>query len=416
MRTYYHLLQTHGHLLQTHGHLPQLQDHLPQPHNHFSQSHNPFPHFLKRGKCTVLGGLFCCGLLLGGLTGCEYLPHEANVTLSPAAIQTVVEQSRPANTAIMQAFEQHDLVAIGDYHWNDAFIDYAMTLIQSPAFSEQVQHIVVEFGNGQYQSLINDYVAGKAVSDAQVQEALRGSLYFMAWAPDVYGRFFAAVRVRNAQLPPEQQLHVHLAEAPFDWLTLRDKQVWQQAAQSKSDHFYQVAEERLQQQQKALLIFGAFHLISAPDDFVQREAESSWPLATRLQTHYPGSLYTLWPLTEPAVVSAYQALPAPSLIPVKTTPIQSERMIDILPKARFKLAEMGEREAKVGDLFDAFLYLGESERSTLFPRSVMDDTAWMAEMQRRADLIGGKMQKRFNEIRRNSEAHYRTRNEKISAR
>lgn len=348
--------------------------------------------------------LLAVGLV--GMAGCEYLPHFAEVDLPEQKIEQVVAHAKPADTAILDAFKQHNFVGIGDYHWNDAFLRYATELVSSEAFSDQVTHIVVEFGNAKYQSVLDEYLAGGDVSEAQLNQVLRGSIYFMAWMPDAYINFFKTIRVRNEALPEGKKIQVHLAEASFDWQGVQDEKVWKQAAKNKTDHFYQTAVERMAKKEKALLIFGAFHLVNAPKDYVAKTQDSAWPLATRLEQAYPDSTYLIWPMTEPEVVETFHSVQAPALLEVAQSPIAELRFIDLLPKARYKLAAMDKMDAQVGELFDAFLYLGDNQRTTVFPRDVMADRDWVNEMQRRVDLIGGKMQDRFNEIRSQSDEKY----------
>ncbi len=345
--------------------------------------------------------LLAAGVL--SVFGCEYLPHNAKVELSEQEVAHVVEQAKFADDAIMQAFAKHNFVAIGDYHWNDAFVRYATELVVKPEFSQQVNHVVVEFGNAKYQSVLDDYLSGGEVSEDQLNEVLRGALYFMAWMPDVYRDFFKAIKQRNQELPEGEKIRVHLAEASFDWDTVQDVKVWKQAASTKTDHFYQITSERIKNNEKALLIFGAFHLVNAPQEYVEKSTASDWPLATRLAQSFPGSIYSIWPMTDPEVVNTFSKVEAPAILDVRQDPLQELRLIDFLPKARYKLAEMDKMGAPVGELFDAFLYLGGNQRTVTFPRDVISDRAWVEEMQRRVDLIGGKMQTRFNELRELSE-------------
>ena len=235
---------------------------------------------------------------------------------------------------------------------------------------------------------------------------VRDSIYFMAWTPEVYLSFFKAVREQNKTLPLEQQIIVHLAEAPFDWTTVKSEKTWKKAAKSKTDYFYKVTEEILNKGDKALLIFGAFHLVQAPAQYVTENSEAMWPLATRLEKHFPEQVYLVWPMTEAVVLDRFSSASSPSILPVSTTPLASTRFIDLLPKSRFKLADMGEMNAKTGDLFDAFLYVSENKRSEVFPKAMMEDKAWLDEMDRRLEIIGGKMQEKFVSIKEQSEAHY----------
>lgn len=337
--------------------------------------------------------------------GCVYLPHSAQVDLQPQQVGLVVLAAQPAEKRIMQAFDEHNFVALGDYHWNEAFIRYAITLISTPEFSEKVQHIVVEFGNAKYQSVLNDYLAGKDVEEEKLHEVLRGSIYFLAWMPAVYMDFFKAVRVRNAELADNKKIIVHLAEAPFDW-PLSNTKKWKYAAENKTDYFYKIAAQRFNNNEKALLIFGAFHLVTAPQKYINVAQANVLPLATRLELRYPGSTYLIWPMTEPEVVKTFADIIPPALVDVRSEPMKGLRFIDLLPKARFKLNEMGDMHAQVGDFFDAFLYVGDNQRSSIFPRAVMSDRVWVAEMQRRVDMIGGKLQGKFNDIRKRSDEKY----------
>ncbi|CAE6892515.1 hypothetical protein [Vibrio sp. B1FLJ16] len=348
--------------------------------------------------------LLSAGLL--GLAACEYLPHSAKVELSKQEVAQVVEQAKFADDAIMQAFEKHNFVAIGDYHWNDAFVRYATELVVKPEFSQQVNHVVVEFGNAKFQTVLDDYLSGDEVSEDQLNSVLRGALYFMAWMPDVYRDFFKAIKQRNEDLPEGEKIRVHLAEAPFDWDTVQDVKVWKQAASHKTDYFYQIAAERIKNNERALMIFGAFHLINAPKEYVAKSTQSDWPLATRLEQAFPGSVYSIWPMTDPEAVKTFGAAKTPAILDVRKGPIQELRLIDFLPKARYKLSEMDKMDAQVGELFDAFLYLGENQRTMTLPRDVIADRAWVEEMQRRVDIIGGKMQTRFNELRELSEKQH----------
>ncbi len=94
------------------------------------------------------------------LSGCEYLPHSAKVDLNDEQLKKLSHQAKHADEAILAAFDKHDLVAVGDYHWNDDFLLYLTSLIKSDRFNDKVQHIIVEFGNAKYQSTLNRYLAG----------------------------------------------------------------------------------------------------------------------------------------------------------------------------------------------------------------------------------------------------------------
>jgi uncharacterized iron-regulated protein len=120
------------------------------------------------------------------LNGCEYLPHSAKVDLNDEQLKQISHQ---ADRAIITAFDKYDLVAVGDYHWNDDFLLYLTSLIKSDSFNDKVQHFIVEFGNAKYQTTLNKYLAGKDISLSELELFWRDSLYFTVWMPEVYRDF-----------------------------------------------------------------------------------------------------------------------------------------------------------------------------------------------------------------------------------
>lgn len=334
------------------------------------------------------------------------MPHSTNVDLDDKQLTAVQSTAQDAYQEIWRIYETHQAVAIGDYHWNDISISYAINLVQYPEFANTVQDIVVEFGNALYQKDVDDYISGRSDDIESIDKALRGSLYFTAWMPEVYRNFFKTVRDVNSKLPGDRQIKVHLAEAKFDWRTQKDAEQWQHAASTKGERFYEVTSALLDENKNVLMIFGAFHLINVPENYRTSQPQSKLPLATRLKQHYPDSLYTLWPVTEPVFVDSLNAVPTPSILPIKGSPLAGLEFRDLLPKARFKLAEMGNARAKTEGLFDAFLYTGANQRVTIFPEYVVKDDLWVEEMTHRLDLIGGKMKDKFSDILSESRNHY----------
>lgn len=339
------------------------------------------------------------------ITGCEYLPHSSKVDLNNEQLTKLTGQAKQADKAILNAFDKHDLVAIGDYHWNEAFLLYVTNLIKSESFAEKVQHIIVEFGNAKHQSVLNRYLEGEDIAKSEIELVWRDSLYFTAWMPEVYKNFFAEIRLKNTKLSENKKIKVTLAEPSFDWYSDTVSEQWQQAAKTKVDGFYSVAEQAIKSGNKSLMIFGAFHLLRVPQPQLNQFDDSSLPFAARLEKHYPDRSYIVWPTADPEMISALKNIKGPAILETKTTNLKDLRMIDLLPKSRFRLAKLDIRQAKSSQLFDAFLYVGETHRNTEFPSSVIKDEKWVKEMKRRASLVGGRVERKFNEILENSQKH-----------
>jgi erythromycin esterase-like protein len=70
-----------------------------------------------------------------------------------------------AITAIVDAFASHDVVALGEGpHGNQQGHSFRLSLLRDPRFATTVNDILVEFGNGRYQALMDRFVDGADVA------------------------------------------------------------------------------------------------------------------------------------------------------------------------------------------------------------------------------------------------------------
>ena len=93
------------------------------------------------------------------------------VTVSAAMQGTparVVQPIEPVG-AIIDAFRSYSVVGLGDDHGNDQGHALRMRLLRDPRFAATVNDILVEFGNGRYQELMDRFVRGETVSDHELR-------------------------------------------------------------------------------------------------------------------------------------------------------------------------------------------------------------------------------------------------------
>jgi hypothetical protein len=85
---------------------------------------------------------------------------------------------RPENAtaAVLNAFETHDIVMLGEIHSNKEEYEWLDSLVANPQFADRVDDIVMEFGNSLYQKSVDRYIAGDPVSMEDVQRAWRNIL------------------------------------------------------------------------------------------------------------------------------------------------------------------------------------------------------------------------------------------------
>lgn len=169
--------------------------------------------------------------------------------------------------AIVDAFQSHDIVALGDgNHGNIQINDLRIALIRNPQFQSQVQDIVVEFGNARYQDTIDRYTRGEAVPESQLRQVWQDTAQANpVWDVPVYADFYRAVREVNAKLPESRRLRVVLGDVPFDWNGVRSIADYN-AQPQRNDAFTakRIRTEVLARRHKALVIYGEMHLLRRP--------------------------------------------------------------------------------------------------------------------------------------------------------
>ena len=78
---------------------------------------------------------------------------------------------RNASAAVLQAFETHDIVMLGEIHNNKQEYEWLQSLVANPEFADRVDDVVMELGNSLYQKSVDRYIAGEAVPIKEVQRA-----------------------------------------------------------------------------------------------------------------------------------------------------------------------------------------------------------------------------------------------------
>lgn len=337
------------------------------------------------------------------LCGCDYLPHTAKIDLTDSEIANVVAKAKPTEQVILDAFKTHDFVAMGDYHWTPAIMQAITNLVLNPDFNKEVRHVVVEFGNSRHQTLLNSYLSGEKVSDEEVAVVYRDTLYFAAWMPVVYKHFFKGVRTHNLTLDKAEQIKVTLAEREFYWEQITENEQWQTSAASKTDGYLDIINKATQRHDKTLMVFGAFHTLNIAHNVESGMEKMQLPLVTRLAQKYPNKTYTIWPLTHPVITEVLSGVATNTVISVTDTPLKTVKFIDMLPKAKMRLGNLGSRDVLLPELVDAVLFVGPVQPENSLPAAVLQDRVWMNEVARRMNIIGGKMQDKFESIISNSQ-------------
>jgi hypothetical protein len=222
-----------------------------------------------------------------------YLASTLLVAIAPAVAQQLAKPSGPLDPiqVIVDALRAAPLVALGEVHGSEQGQAFRLALLRDARVTALVNDIVVEFGNAKYQELVDAFVDGRDVPDAELRHVWQDTTQISGvWDRPIYGDFFRAVREVNRTLPASHRLRVLLGDPPVDWdvarrinegpATERDGKVtingiWvtkEDAAKLDRDAYAAdlVRREVIDKGRRGLLIFGEMHVRRIRNTVVSR--------------------------------------------------------------------------------------------------------------------------------------------------
>lgn len=131
---------------------------------------------------------------------------------------------RNASTAVVRAFDTHNIVMFGEVHGCRQEYEWLRELVGTAEFSGRVDDIVVELGNSLYQKSVDRYIAGENVPLEEAQLAWRNAIGMINAPSPVHESFFRAVREANLKRPGKHQMRVVLGGPPGDWSTIKSRE------------------------------------------------------------------------------------------------------------------------------------------------------------------------------------------------
>jgi hypothetical protein len=297
--------------------------------------------------------------------------------------------------AVLAAFRTSRLVGLGETHGLQEHHDLLQTLISDPRLPGVVDDIVVEFGNALYQDTIDKFVLEcQPVNDADLRLVWRNTTQspLETWDEPVYEQFYRRVRAVNWTLPPGRRIRVLLGDPPIDWPTVTSQQQHIVFLAQRNTHAASVVEQQvLAKGRRALLCYGAYHLLHANPVSGSGRA-SLVPLIeqqTGVRTYTIADLIPLHP--DPGGLAAMLAgYPRGSAIRAAGTWLGQFNAGYVLPGDTNKNGQAVNCGTPLGDLLDAGLYLGQpADLTASWPDpAIFLGPAYWAELQRR-NALGG---------------------------
>jgi hypothetical protein len=309
----------------------------------------------------------------------------------------------PAIEAVLKAFQDHALVAIGDDHNSAQEEDFYAALVRDPRFSTEVGNIVVEFGGAAHQETLDRYLNGEHVSYTDLRKVWTD---VVGWIPTVTGlgyvNFFAQVREVNLGLPRDRRIHVWLGEPAIDWSRIKTKADFQPILAQRDIHAAELIRKRiLEPGKKALVIYGGLHFYNNVG--LRRLVEKIYPKAFFVVALYTGYADKFCTARFEESFGDWQA-PAVAQ-PIRGTTLENKlyrRDCDVEPRTslplgasasesqRAQLSEALERMLSGVDA-DALLFLGKAETLARTPMepSIYLDLDFRREIERRQKIAFG---------------------------
>ncbi len=296
-----------------------------------------------------------------------------------------------ATAVVLQAFETHDIVMLGEIHNNKQEYAWLQSLVSNPDFADRVDDIVMELGNSLYQKSVDRYIAGEAVPIEEVQRAWRNTLG-LGDPPPIYGDLYKAVRDMNMRRHGKHPMRVLCGDPYIDWDKVKTGDDIGPFLGHRDQWYAQVVkDEVLPKHHRAFLIAGSNHFMRGRR---HRHRHNQWDNPGYIEPELRrAGAKTFLILAGTNAVKGYDDLdhrfdswPAPSIALLNGNWVGE---LSAMPVITGGTAEI-QPPVKLKDAADALLYLGprDSLISVEAVREEVDGTAYGKELHRRMTISG----------------------------
>ena len=206
-------------------------------------------------------------------------------------------QATDPSAVVLEAFKQHQVVAIGENHGHLELHDWILAFLETPQAQDVVDDIVVEWGNALYQDLIDRYIDGEDVPFDSVSLVWRNTIVSpnTVWDAPVYQRFFQHVRNLNLTSQAGNHYRVVLADTPVDWNKIESREDLRPFFDRSSHMAEQVRQESLLKGRQSLFLAGGLHVSKLPRRRIRDDGVPMGEITpvAWLTLRHPGSVYVV---------------------------------------------------------------------------------------------------------------------------
>ena len=155
------------------------------------------------------------------------------------------------------------VIAFGETHQHKSLHTLIERTLKSKRIQDDIDVIIIEFGNSFYQDLLDRFISGEDVSIEALRVVWRNTLLSpnTVWDSPVYERFFITIRDINKSLKPEKKYRVIAAGKAINWSTIHSKEDMKSFYKTtRTEQIYEVVgNEVFGKNKTALLIAGDWH-------------------------------------------------------------------------------------------------------------------------------------------------------------
>jgi hypothetical protein len=237
---------------------------------------------------------------------------------------------QPLVKSIIAAWDNFDVVCLGEDHGSKNDSDLRIALIEDPDFARKVRVIMIESANIAHQDVLDRFVLeGEEMSREQLSVVWRDANGAEVWAAPIYEAFIQSVRKINLGVSREQRVRLLAGDNPKE--NNRGRSIREA-----------VSREILDKKLKGLTIYGAGHCVNYGGGYPGEIGDK-----------YPGRIWSAFQFFN--VEDGRRVLglgDAPALIPIKGTDKAK------LPSGKMFFLGRYNDNLTLGDNADAIVYFG----------------------------------------------------------
>jgi hypothetical protein len=303
----------------------------------------------------------------------------------PASRQSPVTPTEPVS-AVLKAFDSHELVAVPGGHLNTAVHAFTLALIRDRRFTDVVDDVIVEWGNARYQDLADRFVNGRDVAYADLRRIWMDNTQAAPTDDNPQAEeILRAVRAVNVSTRGKRRVRVILGDPPIDWSvvhTAADHRKW--IAQRETFPADVIAREVLARRRRGLILYGVGHLQRKNPQANFDSAGPAASLVSLLEEDRGVKVFNVGLMLDPPSGIDVTTWPVPSLIALDGTSLGDRNVVYNGPRVSVRdgaivpVSPTEWRSMTLKQQWSALLYIGPrtSWSDATVSAALCADPAW----------------------------------------